>query len=223
MLKTRISDLGPKAEFAIVAGLAFGLFVLGNVRHVLFDSGKPAITESHLHHLIVYEVLIFFGLWWFLRQRKWTAERLGALPSIRDLPVGLGLSVVSYIIYYVAWVLAALSVPSVMKSVHALALIGGRFDLPTVLIVSIVNPIFEETFLCGYVVTTLAPARSSATAVSVSVGIRALYHLYQGPLAAVGIIPVGLVFTWYYARTHRLWPVVVAHAIFDFVGLVQYT
>lgn len=85
------------------------------------------------------------------------------------------------------------------------------------------NPIFEETFLCGYVVTSLTPVRSSATAVSASVGIRALYHLYQGPLAAVGIIPVGLVFTWYFARTHRLWPLVVAHAVLDFLGLVPYT
>jgi membrane protease YdiL (CAAX protease family) len=56
----------------------------------------------------------------------------------------------------------------------------------------------------------------------VSVGIRLLCHLYQGPLA-VGIVPVGLVFTWYYARTHRLWPVVIAHAISDFVALVAYT
>ncbi len=223
VLKSRISDLGPKAEFAIVVGLAFGLFVFGSLRHALFDYSKPAITASHLHHLIVYEVVMFFALWWFLRQRKWTAARLGAIPSLSDVPVGIGLSVATYIAYHVTWVFAVLSLPSAMKSVHALALIGGRFDLLTVLVVSIVNPIFEETFLCGYVVTVLAPVRSLATAVSVSVGIRALYHLYQGPLVAVGIIPVGLAFTWYYARTRRLWPVVVAHAIFDFVGLVQYT
>ncbi len=221
-LKTRLTGLGPKTEFAIVTGVAFGLFILNGARHLLFEYGRPAITASHLHGLIVFEVLAFSGLYWFLRQRNWSAARVGAIASFSDVPVGVGVGLVAYLAFLATWMLAAVSMPDAVRSLSAPALVAAQLDLPTVLLTSIVNPVFEETFLCGYVLTALAPGRSAATAVSVSVGIRVLCHLYQGPLA-VGIVPVGLVFTWYYARTHRLWPVVIAHALFDFIALVRYT
>jgi len=54
-----------------------------------------------------------------------------------------------------------------------------------------------------------------------SVMLRVLVHAYQGPLAVVGILPLGLVFTCYFARSKRLWPVIVAHIIQDTIGLMQ--
>jgi len=40
-------------------------------------------------------------------------------------------------------------------------------------------------------------------------------------MAVIGILPLGLVFTYYFARSRRLWPAVVAHMIFDTIGLLQ--
>jgi membrane protease YdiL (CAAX protease family) len=36
------------------------------------------------------------------------------------------------------------------------------------------------------------------------------------------IIPLGFIFAYWFARTGRLWPVILAHAIFDFIGLNAY-
>jgi membrane protease YdiL (CAAX protease family) len=221
-LKTRISELGPRTEFAIVAGLAFGLFAFASVRHLFLEYGQARITTDRLTHLIVYEVPTFVALVWFLRQRDWTAERVGAIPSLSDVPVGIALSIGCYVVNFALWLLVALLAPGAVKPASDLLPIAGRYDLLMVLAVSFVNPVFEETFLCGYVVTALAPVCRPATAVSISVGIRTLYHLYLGP-RVVAIVPVGLLFTWYYARTRRLWPLIVAHAILDFAGLVRYT
>lgn len=116
VLKSRIADLGPKSEFAVVALAAVGIFVFNSVRHVLFPTGEPAITTSHLQHLIVYEVVTFLALAWFLRQRNWTPARLGAIPSVSDLPLGIGLAIVSYIASFATQLLAALVVPNVMGS-----------------------------------------------------------------------------------------------------------
>jgi len=38
----------------------------------------------------------------------------------------------------------------------------------------------------------------------------------------IGIVPLGFIFTYWYARTGRLWPVVLAHALFDVAGLWPY-
>jgi uncharacterized protein len=221
-LKARIEALTPTAEFAVVVSIAFGLFTAGSLRHVLYDYGKPAITTGHLRSVFAYEVVALPVLWFFLRQRNWTLARLSVNPLGRDIPVGVGLSVVTYIAYYVSWQLAVLAAPDLMRSVYSMPLVVERLDIAWVTLVALLNPIFEETFLCGYVVNSISTVRSPTVAVNVSIGIRVLYHLYQGPLAVVGVLPVGLVFTWYFARTRRLWPVIVAHAIFDFLGLARY-
>ncbi len=88
--------------------------------------------------------------------------------------------------------------------------------------VSIINPIFEETFVCGYVVSVLKERADVTTAVTISTAIRLLYHLYQGPIAFISIIPFGLVLGYSYAGTGRLWPVIVAHGLGDFIVFVGY-
>jgi uncharacterized protein len=69
------------------------------------------------------------------------------------------------------------------------------------------------------VIAALDPRRSAWTGINVSVAIRLLYHLYQGPLGVLYIVPLGLVFAWWYARSARLWPLVIAHALYDFSAL----
>lgn len=66
-----------------------------------------------------------------------------------------------------------------------------------------------------------APANGArlSAAVAISVAIRVSYHLYQGIPGLVAIVPIGLLFGIWFARTRQLWPLIVAHAIFDFVGL----
>ena len=52
-----------------------------------------------------------------------------------------------------------------------------------------------------------------------STGLRVLYHLYQGPLGVLTIVPMGLMFGYIYVRTRKLWPVIVAHVLMDVIGL----
>jgi membrane protease YdiL (CAAX protease family) len=57
------------------------------------------------------------------------------------------------------------------------------------------------------------------TAVNVSAAIRVFYHFYQGAVGVVGIAPMALLFAYWFARTGRLWPLIVAHALTDFWAL----
>ena len=49
---------------------------------------------------------------------------------------------------------------------------------------------------------------------------RVLYHLYQGPEAAVWVAAFGLTLTLAYLATRRLWPVVLAHILWDIVPML---
>jgi membrane protease YdiL (CAAX protease family) len=45
-------------------------------------------------------------------------------------------------------------------------------------------------------------------------------HVYQGPGAALTIFGLGLMYAWYFQRTRRLWPLILAHTLFDLTQLV---
>ena len=87
------------------------------------------------------------------------------------------------------------------------------------LLFSIVNPIFEELIVVGYVVTLLEQKRGLAVAVIASTMIRLSYHTYQGTVGLVYIGLMGLIFAVYYCKRRGLWPLFLAHGLMDFVGL----
>ncbi len=55
------------------------------------------------------------------------------------------------------------------------------------------------------------------------VWLRGSYHLYQGVSAGFGNIIMGVIFAWFYHRTGRVWPLVIAHFLIDAVAFVGYT
>jgi membrane protease YdiL (CAAX protease family) len=83
----------------------------------------------------------------------------------------------------------------------------------------VVNGFFEEIFVAGYVITALTQVRSMWLAINVSTVIRLLYHLYQGPLGVLYVVPLGLVSGYVFARTRQLWPLILAHILIDIAGL----
>jgi uncharacterized protein len=82
--------------------------------------------------------------------------------------------------------------------------------------------VFEEVFVCGYIVTIAKDAGRLAVGVNASVAIRLAYHLYEGSAGVMMAVPVGLIFALWFSRTGRLWPVVVAHALIDIAALASF-
>jgi membrane protease YdiL (CAAX protease family) len=216
----RIRALRPRTEFAIVVSVAFGYLILGSVLALLFPSPHAPISEGGLRFLLVYEPVILLLLGWFLSMRGWSLEQLGFRPSARETLVGFGLAAVTYLAYVAVWLVAVSISSGLPQAAENNDLVAPGLSLITIIAASILNPIFEEVFVCGYVISALTDSRGLSFGINVSVGLRLLYHLYQGAAGVLGIIPVGLVFAYWYARTGRLWPVIVAHALFDFVVLL---
>jgi membrane protease YdiL (CAAX protease family) len=227
-MRKYLQTLPLATEFAIVILGAFGYFFLGAfvialTKASVGDSASTgAYTAGHLIQLIVYELPVGAVLFAFLHLRGWSLERLGVRFSAIETLVGFGLAFFAELACYVPLLAVALAFPASIQAMTASQPTPGGFSLATVVILSIINPIFEETFVCGYVITVLKERSDASTAVAISTAIRLLYHLYQGPLAFFGIVPFGLVVGAWYARSGRLWPVIVAHGLGDFIALVGY-
>jgi membrane protease YdiL (CAAX protease family) len=214
-LQGYVRSLSPIAEFCIVVGVAFSLPVAMSLWITFGDvpaSQALQLTENELRALVGEEALLLLILGWFLRVRGWTVEHFAAYPSRRELVMAVGLTVVSFIVWVLPWALLA---PADAGATSAAA----GLSWPGILSVSIINPLFEELFLCAYMLPFLASRQGSGVAVAVSLLVRLGFHTYQGPVGLLAVGLVGLVFSLFYLRTQRLWPVLIAHGVLDFTGL----
>jgi membrane protease YdiL (CAAX protease family) len=222
MIRRALAALQSNGEFLFIVIVAFGWPIFGSLFHLFFDFDRPSITPSGLPRLIVSEVVLFTLLGLVLRQGGWTPARLGATFHRSDPIVAIVLLMVVLFTPNLLWQLIAMISPKLASSASQVPIVWGHFELLPVALTSLVNPIFEETFLCGYLITYLKNTTNPSTAVSVSVAVRLTCHLYQGAAGVVGIAPMALVFACWFARTGRLWPLVICHALQDFVALAGY-
>jgi membrane protease YdiL (CAAX protease family) len=209
------------AEVLIVAVGAFGLPILGAIRYLSGSVPGAAITELRLRSLLIHEPIVLVLVGGFLYLRGWTPQRLTLPPRSIDALIGLGLALGIYAAYVVLWTIAAAARLQPMYPHGATALVSGHIAMVTAIAVCILNPFFEEIFVCGYVITVAKEHGHPAIGINTSVAIRLAYHLYQGGVGVVAIVPFGLIMAIWYSRTQRLWPVLIAHALNDFVALIE--
>lgn len=221
-----IRRLPAGVEILVVVSWAFGLPIfasimsLGTGATMAATGGSLVFNNSALLNILVFELIQAAFLVWFLRIRGWTPEKFGLSISWRGTGLGWLLLVGTYVLFMGAQYLAGLALPDTM---HAAAqrypTADPRLSMELVFLTSTVNGIFEELFVTGYIVTALTATRGMWTAINVSTVVRLLYHLYQGPIGVVTIVPMGLLYGYVYARTRQLWPLIFAHVLIDIVAL----
>jgi membrane protease YdiL (CAAX protease family) len=95
------------------------------------------------------------------------------------------------------------------------------FRLLQAVIIAVTAGFTEEVVVRGYAQTRLEQLRApTAAIVLLPTAIWAVLHVYQGLGAALTIFCLGLLYAWYYQRTRRLWPLILAHGLFNMTQLV---
>ena len=97
------------------------------------------------------------------------------------------------------------------------------WTIPLLLLSALQNAVVEEVIAVGYLTSRLRDLRWGPWAViAASATLRGTYHLYQGFGQALGNAVMGAIFAWWFQRTGRLWPLLIAHAVLDVVAFVGY-
>lgn len=94
--------------------------------------------------------------------------------------------------------------------------VEATLSIPIIVLMAMINGSFEEVFLLGFLLRGLSPYGASV-ALSVTLLVRLLCHLYQGPIGPIWVMGFGVVLGVYYLRTGNLWPAVFAHILGDIV------
>jgi membrane protease YdiL (CAAX protease family) len=88
-------------------------------------------------------------------------------------------------------------------------------------LIAVTAGVTEEIVVRGYAQTRLEQLRVPTAAILlVPTALWGVLHVYQGVGAALTIFGLGLMYAWYYHRTRRLWPLILAHILFDLTQLV---
>lgn len=215
------------AEFVVVIVTAFGTFILTSLLALAFGRAQEEagplsfFTSNQLYGIVIYELSLAPVVISILYLRGW---------RLADFPMGVSRAVtmlgVSIAIVTIAgdWAITLVlktlfqNIDSALSAYDSYVPLGGPSFL-SVVTLSVVNPVYEEVFVCGYVIAALRERFGVTTAVNTSVAIRVMYHLYQGLAAFPFHAMYGLIQAYVFARYGKLWPLIVSHAILDFYAL----
>ena len=88
-------------------------------------------------------------------------------------------------------------------------------------LIAVTAGVTEEIVVRGYAQTRLEQLRApTAVIILLPTALWGVLHIYQGAGAALTIFGLGLMYAWYFQRTRRLWPLILAHVLFDATQLV---
>lgn len=97
------------------------------------------------------------------------------------------------------------------------------YRIPALLLEAAQQGASEEIVVCAYVLTRLRQLGwTNSRSLAAGAVLRGSYHLYQGFGGFVGNAVMGLLFGWWFQRTRRVWPLIIAHAVIDAASFIGY-
>jgi membrane protease YdiL (CAAX protease family) len=216
-----LKNLNRNQELLVVILLAFGLFIFFSnqfffrlIAENLQEKVNYNPSNFKFYFILIYELLIMAMLAYFLKVRGWKLQDFNLDISFKILGIGVLLLMFSNLILNIIYMLPEYLSVNIESTTYQLNIKPTAHIGIIILSSVIINPIFEEVFLVGY----LSKWFSNFTPVVfiiVSITLRLSYHTYQGLWALTGMTIFGLILTLYYVRYKRLTPVVIAHALFN--------
>jgi membrane protease YdiL (CAAX protease family) len=208
-------------ELALVMLVAFGGSILSSVwkledSHAVQPRQGISYTEA-----VFQELTILLLLGYVLSRRHLRIRDLGLRFSLRDIAAGLGVWVVSVVMYYAGGLFVGAVLHALFRSPpasHTAHEVFGRLSWQVIPLI-LVNPFFEELTVRAYLMSEIKALTGSWTlAIATSVAVQTAYHLYYGWYGALTLSFSFLVLALYYAWRRRAAPIILAHGIQDVLG-----
>lgn len=208
-------------EFSLVFFFTLWPFVYSSINALVTSLPDAPFSEENLLGLAYGEAFILVLVVPFMYARGWTIGALGLSFERLDLLRAIVVWFFAYVGYLALYVVLGALMSDATEAAISKDFNVIEIGMGTVVIVSIVNGFFEELFVTGFLIQSIRGRFGVMTALNISILVRLSYHLYQGPVAVIGLVPFGLVFAWAFVRTGRLWPLVIAHIAQDILALGQ--
>lgn len=211
-----LRGLSSRTELLLVNLICFGPFAARSI--IGLAERKTALTFDDRGALTLIAIELVCGTLaaLLLRARGWKLSGFGLRPTMPRTVGGMLLLIGTYVLIGGVYDLVRAATDT---NPGAATTSQTSLTWPVLIALTLVNPLYDELFIVAY---NLVAARENgaAFAITLSATVRFVCHLEQGPIAAVTILPLGLLFASVYWRWRTVWPLVVAHGVMDFMGYV---
>lgn len=212
---TILQRLSPRAELLLINLICFGPFAAMSVAGLLRRETTLLYDDRRLYTIVAIEVVCGALAILILRARGWKLAGLGMRVSMPLTIAGMILYIVATtIIAGINLVFIAIAGTDPGDATTPVATAGW----PSFLLLLAIDPLYEETFEVAYNVRA-AERDGPAFAITLSAVVRLICHAYQGPIAPLTILPMGIIFALVYWKWRRVWPLAVAHGAAGYFAL----
>jgi membrane protease YdiL (CAAX protease family) len=223
-----IKSLSPFTELIIVITIGFGLFIYSSTYGFFLISSNfnrswtYRFTSQGEYSIVIYEIIALSIITWILKVRNWSLKDFNLDFAVRLIWIGLLLLFVRNMMG--GMIFRLLEVLNVVddKAVNHVKF-AGKADFTSMVLMIVINSVYEEVLLVGYLFKRLEKY-SPVLIIGFSLLVRALFHTYQGYMMLFSIVPLGLVFGYYYYKYQKLLPLIIAHGMnnaFAFIALLS--
>jgi membrane protease YdiL (CAAX protease family) len=210
--KAFIRNFSATTEFCLVLFIWIGLIVVSRIVAIaerLWQLPPPTmhLSDGDAVGLAVYESLRLGLILWIGRIRGWSLATFGLRPTWKWTGAG--------IVLFFAAGFTTRGMRLVTKEFFPTPLdshIVSELTLPFIILISVINPIVEESLWGGYLTQTLQRYGKWVTVLA-SAFLRTFCHAHLGMMAFVSILPMGVIYGLVYWRWRQLWLLVVAHSL----------
>src|SRR5262245_60442951 len=171
----------PGEAIAVVI-ICFGMMIWRSTQAVLAGFPSYPLTDDAMLWLVADELVLTAVALLLLRTRGFAVATLYPSPSMSGAAHGIGLFLATWLISDAAVTPFSTGGLQPIESMVSEA----ALSLWVVILVAVINATFEEIFLLGFLVRGLRGFGLSI-AIGVSLLVRVMYHLYQGPLGALSL------------------------------------
>lgn len=199
--------LSPRAELIVVNLICFGPFAAMSLMGVWKRETTLLYDDRRIWTIVGIELVCGTLAAFLLRARGWKLADLG-------VRVSMPLTIAGMLLFIGANITIALLFEGfrALSGTDPSALTTPVIQISWIpfLLFLLIDPLYEETFEVAYNVEATR-SEGAAFGITLSAAIRLVCHLYQGPIAPVTILPLGIIFALVYWKWRRVWPLAVAH------------
>jgi hypothetical protein len=215
-VKSIIRNFSAPTEFLLVIFICFGLTIascLVWITNQLYriprtpGGGVELLSNQRIIEAVVFQLLTLGIALWIGRIRGWSLATFGFRASWKWTGAGVLLFGAFLLIQHVIGFLSR-EVFHTVGDFHR----TSQLTLPFVILISVVNPVFEETIECGYFFQALQQHGMWFTVLA-SAAFRGFLHSTMGVSGFVSMFAEGLLHGFFYWRWRQLWPLIIAHAL----------
>lgn len=238
-MKSFIRNLSLPTEFCLVLFLCFGLSIAASliwITNHLKHAPQPHIQNTSPAHpdnkdviqlkndgtvFIVITELITLGVTsWIGNIRGWSLATFGLRISWKWTGLGILLFFALQLVNHLVQFLMTGNFFNATNPHHAPAFLRvSHLTVPFVILLAIVNPVFEEAIESGYFFHALKRFGPWVT-IFAAAFFRGFLHITMGLNGFVTMFAMGLLYGFVYWRWRQLWPLIIAHSLQMFYALL---